>query len=436
MRYIHAKSEAKIFWKKEKKKKTKNINSFNIINPFESGQSYMLLRRMNGVFAVYKPSGITSAKFIDKIQDKFTKSGVFANDLQEMKEKIRKDLGTNKKWNQKRIDKKVSSAKIKIGHGGTLDPLASGVLVVGIGLGTKKLQYYLAECQKTYETKALLGISTTTGDSEGEIITQNKIDHITKELIDETVQKFIGNIKQTPPIFSALKVNGKPLYEYAREGLPLPTSIKVRDVTVNDIKVIEEDSLKTDHEFVKLQSELDENGVPKEHGLMNNPTLNDSPLYFSSQYLERAEKENLPKEVGKARLLPDGESLPEKLPMIHFVSDVSSGTYIRSLISDIGRAMESSAYMVELIRVKQSEWKLDQNVFKIEDFDRDEKVWGPVLKKVFDEGGDKIIDLQKEFEEMTKQVEQEEKEQGEVGEQDGDKDQSIPQKRPIDDVEQ
>ena len=233
-----------------------------------------------------------------------------------------------------------------------------------------------------------------------------------------------------------MKVNGKPLYEYAREGLPLPTSIKVRDVTVNDIKVIEEDSLKTDHEFVKLQSELDENGVPKEHGLMNNPTLNDSPLYFSSQYLERAEKENLPKEVGKARLLPDGESLPEKLPMIHFVSDVSSGTYIRSLISDIGRAMESSAYMVELIRVKQSEWKLDQNVFKIEDFDRDEKVWGPVLKKVFDEGGDKIIDLQKEFEEMTKQVEQEEKEQGEVGEQDGDKDQSIPQKRPIDDVEQ
>ena len=72
----------------------------------------------------------------------------------------------------------------------------------------------------------------------------------------------------------------------------------------------------------------------------------------------KAEKEGLPKETGKPKLLADDESLPEKLPMIHFISDVSSGTYIRSLISDIGRAMESSAYMVELIRTKQSEWEL------------------------------------------------------------------------------
>ncbi|RCK65038.1 tRNA pseudouridine synthase 4 [Candida viswanathii] len=385
---------------------------------------------MNGIFAVYKPSGVSSAKFIETLQNKFTKSDVFAKDLQDMKDKIQSDLSRDRKWTQKRIDKKLASTRVKIGHGGTLDPLASGILVVGVGLGTKKLQYYLAECQKSYETKALLGISTTTGDSEGEIITQNKFDHVTKELINETVQKFIGDIKQTPPIFSALKVNGKPLYAYAREGLPLPTSIKVRDVTVNDIKVIEEDSLKTDHEFVKLESELDENGVPKEHGLMNNPTLNDSPLYFSKQYLERAEGENLPKEVGKPRALPDDESLPEKLPMIHFVSDVSSGTYIRSLISDIGRAMESSAYMVELIRTKQSEWQLDKNVFKLEDFDRDEKVWGPVLRKVFDKGGDKIDDLQKELDDMAKKLAEE------AGEQEPTKDQSaIPQKRSIDDVE-
>lgn len=258
-------------------------------------------------------------------------------------------------------------------------------------------------------------------------------------MINDTAQKFIGNIKQTPPIFSALKVNGKPLYEYAREGLPLPTSIKVRDVTVNDIKVIEEDSLKTDHEFVKLQSQLDENGVPKEHGLMNNPTLNDSPLYFSAQYLEKAENENLPKEVGKPKVLGDDETLPEKLPMIHFISDVSSGTYIRSLISDIGRAMESSAYMVELIRVKQSEWLLNQNVFKLEDFDRNEKVWGPVLKKVFDEGGENIKDLQKEFEEMTKKVEEqtqeEEQEETKEEEQEESNEQSIPQKRSIESVE-
>ena len=121
--------------------------------------------------------------------------------------------------------------------------------------------------------------------------------------------------------------------------------------------------------------------------------------------MEKAEKEGLPKETGKPKLLADDESLPEKLPMIHFISDVSSGTYIRSLISDIGRAIESSAYMVELIRTKQSEWELGKNVFKFEDFEKDERIWGPVLKKVFEKGGAEIQDLDKEFEEMAKTVE-------------------------------
>lgn len=179
----------------------------------------------------------------------------FALDLKAMKDKVLYDLSRDKKW-KNRAQKKADSTKIKIGHGGTLDPMASGVLVVGVGLGTKKLQYYLSECQKTYETKALLGISTTTGDAEGEIITKTNVDHITPELVKQTVKKFVGDIKQTPPIFSALKVNGKPLYEYARQGLPLPKEIKVREVRINDIKVIDDDLLSTDHEFTKLKSEL------------------------------------------------------------------------------------------------------------------------------------------------------------------------------------
>lgn len=131
--------------------------------------------KMNGVFAVYKPSGITSAKFIERIQNKFTKSEVFAKDLQEMKDKIRSDLSRDRKWKPQKIEKKIASTKVKIGHGGTLDPLASGILVVGVGLGTKKLQYYLAECQKTYETKALLGISTTTGIQRGKLLVKTKL---------------------------------------------------------------------------------------------------------------------------------------------------------------------------------------------------------------------------------------------------------------------
>lgn len=359
-------------------------------------------RSMNGVFAIEKPSGITSSKFIGDIQALFTQSEIFKNDLNEAKTKAAQALGTDKKWSKERINKRVKSLKVKIGHGGTLDPMASGVLVVGVGLGTKKLQYYLSECNKTYETKALLGISTTTGDAEGEIITKNQVSHITQEMIKETAPKFIGDLKQTPPIFSALKMNGKPLYDYAREGIPLPMPIKVRQVKVFDVKVHDEDSLRTDHEFQTLKSELDEQGNPKEHELSNNPTLNDSPLYFSEQYLSKAETEGLPKEVGKPRSLAD-DSLPEKLPLIHLTADVSSGTYVRSLVSDYGRALESSAYMVELIRVRQSEWQLGKNVFKISDFEnRDERIWGPVLKKVLDSDHD--IDVLKELNDFSEKI--------------------------------
>ncbi|GME82370.1 unnamed protein product [Ambrosiozyma monospora] len=83
------------------------------------------------------------------------------------------------------------------------------------------------------------------------------------------------------------------------------------------------------------------------------------------------------------------ESDDYRAPITHFTSTVSSGTYIRSLISDYGRALGSSAYMVKLIRHKQAEWDLAKNCFQIEDFENnDEAVWGPVLKKVLEKGND------------------------------------------------
>ncbi|CAK7898983.1 tRNA pseudouridine synthase 4 [[Candida] anglica] len=394
---------------------------------------------MNGILAIEKPSGLSSSKFLDKLQSVFSNSVVFEKDLQAAKELKLSQLKSDTKWTEQRIANKVKNLKLKMGHGGTLDPLASGVMIVGLGSGTKKLQYYLTGCNKTYKTKALLGISTTTGDSEGEIITKNPVDHVTKEMVLNTAEKFVGDIKQTPPIFSALKMNGKPLYDYAREGIPLPKAIKPREVKVFGIDVHEEDSLSTDHEFVKLESQLDENGVPKEHQLANNPTLNDSPLYFSREYSEKSGTEEETKVIPKA--FAEGEQLPEKLPMIHLTCDVSSGTYIRSLISDYGRALETSAYMVELIRSRQSAWELNKNVFKIEDFtDRDPRVWGPVLEKVFQDG-DKVIleDLFKEYTEKVKS-EDEAKEIEESTPSDETKDVTVseselPKKRSIEDVE-
>lgn len=356
---------------------------------------------MNGIFAVEKPSGVTSSKLVGDLQHIFTQSQVFAKDIEDAKSLTRQQLGVDKNWTEARINKKVRQIKVKIGHGGTLDPLASGVLIIGVGKGTKKLQYYLTECRKTYIATALLGHSTTTGDSEGEIVTSNPVSHISKDLITKAANKFVGDIKQTPPIFSALKMNGKPLYDYAREGLPLPKPIKARDVKVFSIKVHNEDSLRDDHTFEKLQSKLDEKGEPMEHLLSNNPTLNDSPLYFSQQYLDNNDVSEEEKAMNKPNPLQDSDKLPEKLPMFRVTADVSSGTYIRSLLNDIGRAMDSSAYMVELVRSKQSDWELGINTFKLSDFtDRQESVWGPVLKKVLDQGSG--VDVTKELEEADK----------------------------------
>ncbi|CAH2351149.1 tRNA pseudouridine synthase 4 [[Candida] railenensis] len=403
---------------------------------------------MNGILAIEKPSGIASTKFLDKLQNVLTFSEVFENDLKAMKDLKKKQLMTDTKWSQQKIDTRVKNLKIKMGHGGTLDPLASGILIVGIGSGTKKLQHYLTGCNKTYETKALLGISTTTGDSEGEILTKNSVDHITKDQIEETVEKFVGDIKQTPPIFSALKMNGKPLYDYAREGKPLPRAIKARDVKVYDIKVFSEDSLSLEHGFEKLVSQLDDNGKPKEHQLANNPTLNDSPLFFSSQYLEKIglSQEEVPKIDTHIFSSEDSaDPLPPILPLLHLTADVSSGTYIRSLVSDFGRALGSSAYMVELIRVKQSNWELGKNVFKMEDFtERDPRIWGPILMKVFKDGDS--VNLEEEFRNFTEKLgplfekeaegKEETAEDDKKGQEEGEAvATAVPSKRSIEDVE-
>lgn len=122
----------------------------------------------------------------------------------------------------------------KVGHGGTLDPNVDGVLPICIGKGTKLLDY-LHEYPKTYFGKIKLGFSTTTEDSEGEIVCQKLLtEKISDEEIDQAMQKFIGKIIQIPPMYSAVKVNGKRLYEYARAGEEV-TRPK-RDVEIYEFK--------------------------------------------------------------------------------------------------------------------------------------------------------------------------------------------------------
>lgn len=132
--------------------------------------------------------------------------------------------------------RKIAKTK-KVGHGGTLDPLASGVLVVAIGReSTKKLTSSIRG-NKEYIAEVFLGATSTTDDEEGEkdffeVNNPPKLEEIKKIL-----SNFIGEIMQRPPIFSALKIKGKRAYEYAREGKDL--KLEVRPVTINDIEVLQ-----------------------------------------------------------------------------------------------------------------------------------------------------------------------------------------------------
>lgn len=127
---------------------------------------------------------------------------------------------------------------MKIGHGGTLDPLATGVLVTAIGKGTKSLQGFL-ECTKEYECVVLFGTASDSYDRVGKVVKRAPYEHITKELVEEKLNNFRGKFMQLPPLYSAIKMDGKPLYEYARKGIPLPRAIERRQVEVLELEMLE-----------------------------------------------------------------------------------------------------------------------------------------------------------------------------------------------------
>ena len=120
-----------------------------------------------------------------------------------------------------------------VGHLGTLDPFATGLLVVAINKGTKLLPY-LSDGDKVYEATLLMGEKTTTGDLEGEIIQKKKIPDISKEILDDVLHSFLGKSQQIPPKFSAIKVNGVPMYKAAIQGKEV--EIKPREITVYSLE--------------------------------------------------------------------------------------------------------------------------------------------------------------------------------------------------------
>ncbi|MGB2316074.1 MAG: tRNA pseudouridine(55) synthase TruB [Flavobacteriaceae bacterium] len=144
------------------------------------------------------------------------------------------------------IRKTFQIKKIKVGHAGTLDPLATGLLIICTGKKTKQIEQYQAQV-KTYTGTLVLGSTTPSCDLETEIDTTYPTTHISEDLIHQTTAKFTGTIEQYPPVFSALKKDGKRLYEFAREGKEV--EISARKIVIDFFNITAINGLEVDFEI-------------------------------------------------------------------------------------------------------------------------------------------------------------------------------------------
>lgn len=127
---------------------------------------------------------------------------------------------------------------VKIGHGGTLDPSASGVIAFGIGKGTKALEHFTKNSTKGYECVMLLGVATDMFDADGSVVGRKSWKGVTRQKVEEALEQFRGKIMQRPSVYSALKRGGTPMYEYARAGKEIP-ELEKREMFVHELEVVE-----------------------------------------------------------------------------------------------------------------------------------------------------------------------------------------------------
>ena len=134
------------------------------------------------------------------------------------------------------LSRHIGVKKLKVGHAGTLDPLATGVMILCTGKNTKLIESFQYQT-KEYVATIKLGATTPSFDLETEIDAEYPTEHITEELVKETLAKFIGEIQQIPPTYSAIKINGKRAYEYARKGDDV--ELKPKTLVIDEIELLD-----------------------------------------------------------------------------------------------------------------------------------------------------------------------------------------------------
>jgi tRNA pseudouridine55 synthase len=135
-----------------------------------------------------------------------------------------------------KLQKSLKLKKLKVGHAGTLDPLATGVMIICTGKATKQIETFQYQT-KEYIATLRLGATTPSYDLELPIDNIYEFQHITRTLIDEVIPKFLGEIWQVPPVYSAVKVDGKRAYDYAREGKEIELSPKL--LVIDEIEILD-----------------------------------------------------------------------------------------------------------------------------------------------------------------------------------------------------
>ncbi|KAK3686666.1 pseudouridine synthase pus4 [Vermiconidia calcicola] len=348
-----------------------------------------------------KPTSITSAQVIRDCQNHFKDSTFFQPWLE--REQARKDADSHNQKQKRRSWKQRQPLQLKMGHGGTLDPMATGVLILGVGNGTKKLQDFLS-CTKSYECVVLFGAATDTYDSVGKVVARKEYEHVTKEKVEAALGKFRGKVMQRPPIFSALRVQGKRLYEYAREGKEVPVEIQERPVEVQSLEMVEwmeggthqyhwprEEAEKETKEVVEKVLHLGDEGGPKRKRETDDANADEvvDAGAASSPKRSKTSLESAETQPNNEQADPTTSAQPQKTscpaPACRLTMTVTSGFYVRTLCHDLGAALSTLGLMASLIRTRQGDFELGKNVLEYEDIDQGEGVWRPKVEEIIEQ---------------------------------------------------
>ncbi len=372
------------------------------MRPIPLPRHYLLRARFPNwsLLAVSKPPSISSAQLLRDLQHKFAESKTFAPLL----EQTRRAQQEQDRLQPKRRKRTSNDQIFKMGHGGTLDPLATGILIVGIGRGSKSLPDFLG-CKKTYETVVLFGKNTDTYDIMGKVVAEAPTDKINQEVIQEALIRFRGKMKQIPPIYSAIKVDGMKLYDYARSGKELPRQLESRDIEISECTLLDYYA-PGEHDFRWPVAQATEEekavaqrliaGMESTKKLLGDEAEAAVPQAPSSErHKDFRASNNLPPQKKAAmhtHEIGTLEAEPANAPAARIRLTASSGFYVRSFAYDLGTACGSYGTMAALIRSKQGEFTTVDPApesfvpaLTSEDLEAGEEIWGPKITKVLEE---------------------------------------------------